>query len=209
MVLGLSMGAGMATAKPILEYHDHNVAADARCNIPTVEAGDLLLGIEQATDVFTKSIPAGWTELHHSAVGRDLAIVAKISDGTETGVFSLSSETVPKNSMCISFNGGWNALGSLLDDDVEQVSGNPVPQVKNISTIGAYPALVFCFYATINSTVDPRTFTGETPDGEKGAVSTWIKWFFADSGSSPSDITVDMDDENFGNVLYSAILELR
>ena len=218
--LGLSqqrIGGGGAVPE-ILEYrsHTHTVAASTDVTIPSgidaPEEGDFIIAMATSDTTTSPVTPSGWTLIDSdNSLGssNDVNIVAKISDGTETGslqMFTNANDT--GRGIVLVLKSGLSSLGSIVDAEADGTNGNPSAQVKNASTLGALPFVVFGYYASATP-VDPRIFTGDTPDGEEGGTEAWVKWKFYGAGSSPADITIDMDDEGSINSLASAIIEVN
>lgn len=208
-LVGFGAGGGR-----ILEYrsHTHTVVSSTDITIPSgIRAGDLLIAMANSDAPTAPVTPSGWTLIaadNSLASLGDVNTVAKISDGTETGslqMFTNANET--GRGIVLALKGGVNSLGSIVDAEADATGSNPSAQVKNASTLGNLPFVVLAFYSSTTS-VDPRTFTGDTPDGEEGGTEAWVKWRFYGVGSSPVDITIDMDDEGSGNGLASAIIEV-
>ena len=219
MSLSLGIGLGLSQqrigggADNVLEYRNHTstVATDTNPTVPSgIVAGDLLIAWAHAISEFkSPSTPLGWTSIDSAAgsVGSSHAIV-KIADGTETGSLELfATANIADNGLCLALKGGLASLGSIVDTDAARTDNDPPAQVKNASTLGVLPFVVVGLYAS-DGTVDPRTFTGDTADDEKGETRVWIKWKFYGADDTPSDITIDMDDEGVSNVLTSAIIEV-
>lgn len=209
----VGFGAGGAGDGNVLEYrsHTHTVGSSIDPTVPSgILAGDLLVAFGVKEFSTAVSTPSGWTRVDEDTdADGTIHMVAKIADGTETGDIVLFTSFAADKGMCVAFKGEMSSLGSMVDIAAQVTDGNPAAQVKNASTLGTTPFLVIGVYATQNATVDPRTFTGATADGEEGATEAWCKWKAYLAGSSPSDITIDMDGEGVGNALASAIIEVN
>ena len=215
-LVGFGAGAAGGVAN-ILEYrsHTHTVAASTDVTIPSgidaPEAGDFIIAMASGNGSTAPLTPPGWTLIvnDNPISSAEINIVAKISDGTETGslqMFTSANDT--DRGIVLALKSGLSSLGSIVDAEADGRNTDPSAQVKNASTLGNIPFIVFGYYAS-GTSVDPRVFTGDTPDGEEGGTEAWVKWKFYGAGSSPADITIDMDDEGSDNSLASAIIEVN
>lgn len=198
----------------VLEYnnHTHTDATNVDPTIPSgVLAGDLLIAMALDGGIANGiTTPSGWTSVASNEASGSVrgSIVAKVASGSESGSLSLFTSAVADAGIVLALTGGLTSLGSVIDPDAEATTGNPTAQIKNASTLGTLPFVVVAFYGAIGG-VTTRTFTGDTPDAEKGATEAYVKWKYYAAGSSPSDITVDMDDDGGDNFLASAIIEVN
>ena len=157
--------------------------------ITTPNNGDLMVGLFIDT-------PTGFT----SVVGPGPRIAYKISDGTET---SLSDPGI-----LIVFRGNTSiSTVADFDGDFENTAGNPSSQTIT-SGSGIAPLLVLGAFLS-DGTVNPRTFSpakdGEV-NGTTGVGDSWLAYKIYNS--SPSDVTIDMDDEGSDQWLISIYLQL-
>lgn len=101
-----------------------------------------------------------------------------------------------------------NPITSLSFESVSTegfTSGDPASQA--LSATGGAAPLVICAWYRSSGTINPRTWTGSTPtEIEVTASNRYAKYHAFDS--SPSDVTIDMDDEGNNNGLLGCWLEV-
>jgi hypothetical protein len=180
--------------------------------MPTVIAGDIAVWQDRAVNSGStppaSAVPSGFTQIATSAVnvtaGARLTTAIKRCDGTESGT-SLTgmSGTGTNRRQVVTFRGNVPVASiSVQDAASEGTDNNPAAQVVNAS--GQVTPILLIGSYTASSAVDPR---GMTPakDGElQGPTNIqWLAWKFYNVGSTPADVTVDMDDESVDNNLHS------
>lgn len=91
---------------------------------------------------------------------------------------------------------------TLSTPSTEITDGNPAAQT--ISMTASSPVLIGMVGYASGSAIDPRTATGATFE-EVGGPDTglYVKYCTFNLGSTPTDATVDMDDEGNNNGLHS------
>lgn len=196
------------------EAHD-TASSSGTLALPSVQAGDILVVIERrffSTSQDQQAPVTGYTKLkgmYASGAQTAYCISYRIMDGTET-VFPAYSGTdyVGSRRMCFLFRPTGAISGvAIQDEDHERTGGNPAAQVKNASASAAITIVLAMFINDGGGTVNPRTFTGATPDVEVSS-STWFYAKTVVQAPTASDVTVDMDDEGSNNQLTSFYLEI-
>ena len=175
-----------------------------------IQAGDLLIGCG-AGNSGSEVSNSGWDSIIYTSNGGWPNVMqARIADGTETGSigFVTSSGDLTTGVIVLRPDAAITTI-TAQDTDGQLTGGNPSPQVKNVGSYTA-PMLVIGNYASSRD-ISPRTFTGMTADEEvelaTGIQNSWMKWRLVLESDTPSNITIDMDDEQ-SNWLMSAIFEL-
>ncbi len=196
------------------------VAQSSTSTLPSgIQAGDILLGYALAGSAFesfgpTLTAPSGWTRLHWITgtilTATSLEVFGKIASGSEssttptltwdTELFAAPTQlyvVLRPNSTVTSF-------GTVAGKGGQETGTNPAAQVVS-SGSGVAPLLVIGAHAS-NNAVNPRTMS-PAKDDEYGSTGAWLTWKFY--SSSPSDVTVDQDDEGNYNELISCYVQLN
>lgn len=89
----------------------------------------------------------------------------------------------------------------------ELTDGNPVAQ--SISMSGSSPVIIgFVGYGNGSLQIDPRTATGATFSELTAAINCYMKYTIFNQGDTPTNASVDMDDEGSNNILQSFFMRL-
>ena len=177
-----------------------------------IEAGDLLVLLDRARNTSKTGDPgsvvaSGFNVIDSAFDSQNTRQILqyKIADGSEasatiTGM--VGDETT--NKVLLVFQGDV-AIGSVSPQDVssEMTAGNPASQGITASG-GSAPLIVLGCYGSAGA-VNPRTWTGGTPSEVNSSTITYL--LYEIFNSSPSDITIDMDDEGNDNCLQGCYLE--
>lgn len=198
---------------------DSNSVVGSTVTVPAgVQSGDLIVISDwvRHSSTPTEVIPSGFTVLHNSGLlnsRRRLILSYKIAAGTEGGTLITGMSGNEGNyKVLMVFRANFTPSGiSPGTPAFTTTDGNPTEQV-----IGAAgeptPGIVFAVYASFDgaSVVDPRTFTGATMDAELSAnVRHYLKYKIFNGGSTPADVTIDMDDEGSSNTLQGIYITLQ
>lgn len=179
----------------------------------TILAGDLLvlwdIAINSVSSAPATAVPSGFTAAINFTQALIRAIVSyKIATGVEASAtlsgMSGTNGTYAQGKCLYVFRGNAPVTAVAVNDaNSENTVGDPTAQVINASG-GAAPLIVLGAYNGFNGAVDPRSFS-TTKDGE---INSDTKNYLAYKiyNSSPSDTTIDMDDEGNSNTLISCYL---
>lgn len=166
-----------------------------------IQAGDLLVLSDNAFNFSgspTAVIPAGFTSIVNTVltggVGVQRAIISyKIANGSEASATLTGMDADLERKILLVFRGDI-AIASASPNvfGAEGTTGDPVQQ--NVSASGATsPLVILASYASVLNAIDPRTFS-PAKDGEvAGDTAFYLAWKIYNS--SPSDVTVDMENE--------------
>jgi len=160
--------------------------------------GDILAGdlIVIVTD--TSGPPSGYTQINTDGSAQEMS--AKIADGTEGG-------TNPSGFLLgLVFRGDVPIKTfAAASPNAQITSGNPTAQ--NVTASSGTPPLVVIGSYWSSGAVNPRTMS-PAKDGEVGFISDlgWLAYKIYNS--SPSDVSVDMDDEGNNNSLMSLYISV-
>jgi hypothetical protein len=197
----------------VLELTQVLSAASATASITQpvgIQAGDLIIFANLATNSPppAATVPSGYTQLLTISNSASRVVLSyKIADGTEGGN-NVTGMTTPggvrggivvyrPNRSIVSVSGS--------DPALEITSGNPVSQTVNAS-VAIPPVIIIGLYWALSGAIDPRTMS-PAKDGEVNAGTTfYLAWKLY--ASSPQDTSVDMDDEGFSNIVFSAYVEV-
>lgn len=177
----------------------------------TINAGDLLVMFDYGVKPSGGGVPSGWSEVADvTSAYVDVVISYKIAVGSEDGATITGLTGITGAAKIIQQFRGNIALSSITVQDLgsQITDGNPTSQTVTASG-GAVPLIVFGMYGVFG-TISPRTFTptedGET-DNTAGANDLHAKFKIYNSGDTPVNHSIDMDDEGIDNALFSFYLE--
>ena len=182
----------------------------------SIQAGDLLVFHEQAgngtSSIPTASVPSGFSIICNNSVvvagsaGLRGVLSFKIADGSEaSSSLSAMSGNAFETRAILVFRSDLGMLSATTASaNGEATDGNPSSQTITASG-GVSPLVVVSIYCS-DSSINPRTMTPEK-DGEASIGSiVYVAWKIYNS--EPQDVSVDMDDEGFGNILQSCYIEI-
>lgn len=178
----------------------------------SIAEGDLLVLLDRAQSsisVPAKVIPSGFTEIADTNDGIYTRQVAsyKIADGSEASASLTGMNGAVSNDKALYVFRGDVAITSVnvSTPNAEITSIDPAQQTVSASG-GTAPLVVLACYGTyFLYAISPRTFS-PAKDGEINS-GTDLYLAYKIYNSSPSDVTVDMDDEGFYNTLQSFYIE--
>lgn len=180
---------------------------------PTVAAGDLAILWNYARYAPAEVVPSGFTKVFGALeAGYSCRCVMsyKICGGSEIGSFAgMTDEPVfgfndpiPYMSLLILRGSSPIVTAAPSTFNGQVTTGNPSAQ--NVAASGGTPPLVVVAGYGASGAVSPRTFS-PSPDGEiSPGAQSHLGWKIYNS--SPSNTTVDMDDEGTGNALSSGYI---
>lgn len=181
-----------------------------------IEAGDLLMLFQIAVTVpaanITAVTPTGWTNLADSgrldasSAAHRLMVDYKIATGSEDGTTITGMAGSATDRKIVAQFRGNTAIAaiSIHDLETEVTANNPSAKTNNAGS-GVVPLIAFGNYFA-NVAVDPRTFS-PAEDGELAVTGSSIFYVkYKIYNSSPSNHTIDMDDEGT-NVLSSFYIQ--
>jgi hypothetical protein len=178
-------------------------------------AGDLIVLLDVASTAGSPPsavTPSGFTQIGSSITGTSTrqTLWLKLAAGTETGNLTGMNGTTNRKAMYV-FRG--NVAATAVNSGSvggQMTAGNPTAQNVTASS-GTPPLVVIGAYSVFGSsaTVNPRTMSpakdGEIEAGGAGA-DAWLAYKIYNS--SPSDVSVDMDDEFSDNGLQSCYITM-
>lgn len=177
MIPGLNYGSAFTTGKKgVISTRSHNISlTTSRTTVPSdVEAGDVILVLENHSGGVSAVTPAGYTLLYGDANGGYTASAFKISDGTEGGTSpALSGTSSLMTNLIVVLDGGWSS-GSLIRSDSTRGSGAPGYRSLSLSLAVEQPMLVVTFFCGSGS------FT-------VGSQSRWCSTTSQDSSTGGED----------------------
>ena len=171
-----------------------------------LQAGDLMVLFDYARNsAFSappNTIPSGFTAIvaAQNTVQSRWNLSYKIANGSETSLSGLTGSAEIRKILAI-FRPSTGIITSVAvnDPDVQLTDANPAAQTVTAGS-GTPPLLVIAAYSS-NSSISPRTFS-PAEDGELNrSTKFYLKYKAYDS--SPSNVSVDMDDEGNDNYLAS------
>ena len=206
-------GAGVAAALT-LSFKSSSLSTGETITAPSdIVSGDLIFMLDEALAGKvspSEVIPTGFTAI--SSIGGSPSpsnsrqiISYKIADGSEASASITGMLGSSQNKIIAVFEGD-SAIGSVAIQDIseEVTTGNPSSQA--ITSGGGTPALIVVGCYGSNGAVSPRTWTGGTATEINSADNeTWFDYEIFNT--SPSNITIDMDDEGSVNFLQGFYAE--
>lgn len=177
-----------------------------------IQAGDIIVVFSKGSGTTsTLSPPTGFTQISAlgSSGGVNQAATSsyKIATGSESGAIdNLYNQASGNIHGVVVFRGNTPITSiSLQSVNSQGTSGNPTPQTVTASG-GTPPLIVLGFYTASTADIDPRTFS-PAEDGELLVSNRHsIKWKIYNVGNTPSNHSVDMDDEA-NQILASCYLQ--
>lgn len=179
----------------------------------SIAAGDLIIVLDAISNDSSPTLvtPSGFTNVTNATSSyMRFASCYKIADGSEasTSVTGLLPDPPGGGAKIAAVFRGDVAISSFTPASINQPSiDNANPTAQSVTASGGTPPLiVFGFYVNdYGSGVNPRTFS-PTKDGEineSGATYCDLWLAYKIYNSSPANVTVDMDDEGYGNGIQS------
>lgn len=178
-----------------------------------VQAGDLILLLDTAiaASAPASALPTGFTSISNSgfSTGGDSIrhrASYKLANGTEGGVSLTGVNGANSNQKEIYvFRGNVPATSvTVSTPNVDVLSTNPASQNVAASS-GIPPLVVFGCYGS-SGTINPRTMSPAKDAELNASVRSYLAYKIYDS--SPSDVSVDMDDEGDVNALHSFYIQM-
>jgi hypothetical protein len=176
-----------------------------------VQAGDLIIISDVAVTIPaapSSVVPSGFTLITPSLASgyRRQNLSYKIASGSEGGSNIIGMDGTIDSKLLIILRGS-SSIESINVSTVnsEITSNNPVSQDVS-SSEGTSPLVVIATYFSYDI-IDPRTFSPSS-DGEVN-IDTYYYLNYKIYNSSPSDVTIDMDDEGDGMILQSFYIEAQ
>lgn len=204
--LGGPVAAAAATPSPVYVTHTSSVDSADVTAPATVNAGDLLVLVDEAsnqtgpvTDVIPTNFTGVGTVANPFSRGR---ISYKIADGSEDSATITGMTALQIRKILIQYRDDLVPIVSLTVAGFVStiVDTNPAAQTIAASA-GTPPVIGITSFYTLSGAVSPRT-TSITPDHEMQA-GTSTRHYVHDyiQETSPANYTFDMDDESFDNTL--------
>ncbi len=187
----------------------------------SIEADDVLILIQMSRfsanpPVTWAGTPSGWTNLDNfrSAGSRDVqgGMDYLIADGSEDSsnitLMNDHADITATRGYVLQIRGADGTPASVVLAEFAAVAATGDPASISVTGSGDTPPLLIVgsYFLRQGSLIDPRTWTGGTPDEELGAGAGFLKYAIYNSG--PEDITIDMDDEGQVNMLMLASIEI-
>jgi hypothetical protein len=193
-----------------LAFHDDAYSSTDQITVPgTVQAGDLIILSDFSSDkVGAPSLvtPSGFTNwINVAGDFTRVAVSYKIATGSETTLTGMSEGFIDDKILAV-FRPDVAITTITASTPTTQITdGNPSAQ-NIVATNGTLPLIAFGFYANNSGTINPRTMSpAATAELNGGAINYhYLKYQL--QNASLVDVSIDMDDEGFGNTLAGGYL---
>lgn len=187
----------------------------ASITIPAAsQEGDIAVlfdtAIQSSTTQPTTVVPSGFNTIVNTGFSGNFACRGifsyKILTASDPGtsITGLDGTFAERKIMAVfRIVGNWKTPQiTLSTPSTELTDGNPVAQT--IAMTATTPVLIgFVGYGNGSAQIDPRTATGASFTELSAAISCYMKFCIFNEGDTPTDATVDMDDEGSNNILQS------
>jgi hypothetical protein len=187
----------------------------------SIQAGDLLVLLDKDQNTSgspADTVPSGFTRIHTGlqdpgigTIEQRVTLSYKIATGAEagatlTGINGTATGVAGRILLVFAPSSGTLFTGVTVNDAaLQQLNTNPVSETI-LSGSGTPPLIALAGYVTQSAAISPRTFS-PAADGEVTAAQ-YIYLAYKIYEASPSNITVDMDDEGNMNALSTCYLRL-
>ena len=180
-----------------------------------IQAGDLILFMDHGENL-APGAPAAVAPNDFTAITDSITdpfgrttLYYKIANGTEgsSSLTGMSGTDYQQKLICV-FRGDVPIKAVTIQNLQSTVTDNNPSSIAITSGSGAVPMIVVgCYFVYNTGAVNPRTFS-PAKDGEvANSDDMYIAWKFYDVGETPANVTIDMDDEGFENILIGLYIE--
>ena len=189
-----------------------NFNVDGLSAVPAgVVSGDLLIAFHFSAGAANRNTIAGWTEVVYIKTnGVGMAVMlAKISDGTETGNINASTHGQPWNSAVLAYDAGATSL-TAADSGYQEVSKSQLSGITVLAATGATKPFIMVSVQA-GSATDPAgnlIYTPTAPDQTHGQPNAYYKTKYFDVGDTPVDQTVSITGDYGVQFVGACMLEL-
>jgi hypothetical protein len=179
-----------------------------------IQAGDLIVLVDYAFNgaaIPSTVTPSGFTIISNvvDALGTRAILSRKLAAGTESGALTCMASTDANQRVMVVFRGNEAAISLTVGSINGQITdGNPTAQ--NVTASGGVAPLVIIGAYNSSGIISPRTFTVGGVGAKDGEVDISTRGYLAWKiyNSSPSDASIDMDDEGSGQTLQSCYIQM-
>ena len=215
MLPALDLLFGKLTNVSLFASDTDTQAGTASVTVPaTVRTGDLLVvsvhGFTNGGACAAETI-SGFTQILTQSAGstRTDTHLYKMATAADAGSTLSADNGVTTNWIILAVFRGNEPIRSVTPTDTGSEGTNGDPTAQTVTASGGTPPLIVFGGYSSSAAVDPRTFS-TTADGDidSGTNHHYLDYKIYNAGSSPSNASIDMDDEGVDNILTSYYLVL-